>query len=240
MKYYSFRYNDNWYGGIATAYCSECNLNCIYCYSHNKRNTGKDRTAREVADRLMKLAHKHGIYKCRISGGECTLDLDHLLEVLQIIMEESDLEFYMETNGINIGKNPEKAEKFAKFPPNRLHITVSLKHIKPESFAKLTGASKEWVKFPKKAVEVLASHNTDIRIAFMDDWYTQEEINAIMDWFILDAGVEWGFKIVDLMGKDVTEETLTEAVNESVDVEEFYEYRSVPLKKKEILDILKS
>ena len=94
MKYYSFRYNDNWYGGIATAYCSECNLNCIYCYSHNKRNTGKDRTAREVADRLMKLAHKHGIDKCRISGGECTLDFDHLLEVLHIIMEESDLEFY--------------------------------------------------------------------------------------------------------------------------------------------------
>ena len=73
----------------------------------------------------------------------------------------------------------------------------------------------------------------------MDDWYTQKEINAIMDWFILDAGVERGFKIVDLMGKDVTEETLTEAVDESVDVEEFYKYRSVPLKK-EILDILKS
>lgn len=56
----------------------------------------------------MKLAHKHGIDKCRISGGECTLDFDHLLEVLHIIMEESDLEFYMETNGINIVRTQKK------------------------------------------------------------------------------------------------------------------------------------
>lgn len=241
MKYYSFKYIENYYDGIATAYCGECNLNCIYCYSYNKRGTGKDRTPREVANRILKLASKHGIDKCRISGGECTLDLDHLLEVIRIIMEESDLEFYMETNGINIGKNPEIAEKFAEFPPDRLHITVSLKHTNPKSFAKLTGAPKDWAELPKKAVEALASYNTDIRIAYMKDWYTEKEIESLRDWFVCDSGVNWGFKIVELMGReDVNEETLTEAVNESIDPEDFYKYRSVPLKKKEILDILKN
>jgi len=55
----------------------------------------------------MKITREKGINKCRISGGECTLDIYHLLEIIKIIMEESDLEFWMETNGIIIGKNPE-------------------------------------------------------------------------------------------------------------------------------------
>ena len=69
MKYYSFRYSE-YYGGIATAFCSECNFNCVFCYSNNKRDTGKQRDARYVANKLIKLAKKHEIKKCRISGGD--------------------------------------------------------------------------------------------------------------------------------------------------------------------------
>ena len=104
MKYYAFRYNHNFYGGIATAYCSECNFDCVFCYSHNKRDTGTERSARYVADKLMKIANEREINKVRISGGECTLDLDHHLEVIDIIMEESKLEFWLETNGKVLGE----------------------------------------------------------------------------------------------------------------------------------------
>lgn len=235
MKYYSFRYNDNWYGGIATAYCSECNINCIYCYSHSKRGTGRDRTPREVADRLMKTASKHGVDKCRISGGECTLDSDHLLEVIRIIMDESELEFWMETNGIIIGKNPELSEKLSQFPKDRLFITVSMKHIKPESFAKLTGAPKKDIIYPKKAIECLSRAGSSIRVAYMDDWYTQKEINMIFKWLadtlIMKTGWYTSVK---------TEDEAVEYLESLVDVEEFRKYASVPLKKQEILSILKS
>lgn len=233
MKYYSFRYNENWYDGIATAYCSECNLNCIYCYSHSKRGTGKDRTAREVADRLMTTASKHGVDKCRISGGECTLDLDHLLDVLQIIMNESDLEFYMETNGINIGKNPEIAKKLAEFPKDRLNITVSLKHINSESFAKLTGAPEVDVKYPKIAVENLVKAGATTRVAFMIDWYEEEEVEELLQWIVPTLKPLWD-------KPDLTHEEKEDYLQSLVDIEEFYKYRSVPLKKQEILDLLKS
>lgn len=234
MKYYSFRYNDNWYGGIATAYCSECNLNCIYCYSYSKRGTGKDRTAREVADRLIKTANKHDINQCRISGGECTLDMDHLLEVLQIIMDESNLEFYLETNGILIGKNPELAKRLAEFPKDRLIITVSLKHVKPESFAKLTGAPKEYVEYPKMAVENLAKAGAFVRVAYMDDWYAEDETDQLYDWAMKALMIPWLEK-----NQNVTEEQATDHFFTLIDEEEFYKYRSVPYKKREILDILR-
>jgi uncharacterized Fe-S cluster-containing radical SAM superfamily protein len=235
MKYYSFRYNDNWYGGIATAYCSECNLNCIYCYSHNKRDTGRDRSAREVADKLMKLASKHGVDKCRISGGECTLDMDHLLEVIRIIMDESDLEFWMETNGIIIGKNPEFVEKFAEFPKDRLYVTVSLKHIEAESFAKLTGAPKGDVEYSKLAVERLVKKDVTTRIAFMTDWYDDKEHAKLIDWAIITLIMNTGWYDGTKSEDEATDHLLT-----LLDFEEFRKYKSVPLKKQEILDILKS
>lgn len=233
MKYYSFRYNDNWYGGIATAYCSECNLNCIYCYSHNKRGTGKDRTAREVADRLMKLASKHGIDKCRISGGECTLDIDHLLSVLEIIMHDSDLEFYMETNGIKIGKNPEIASKLAEFPNDRLYVTVSLKHVDPEYFAKLTGAHIKDIKYPKKAIETMGNAGVTTRVAFMQDWYTDNQMEELLVWTAETLGSIWATP-------DKTEDECIEYVLSIMDEEDFRKYPSVPYTKKEILEILRT
>ena len=227
MKYYSFRYNKNFYEGIATAYCSECNLNCVFCYSHNKRDTGKECTPREVAEKLINIAKKRGINKCRISGGECTLDIKHLLEVIKIIMDESDSEFWMETNGIILGKNPNMANKLSKFPKNRLFITVSIKHFVRESFGKLTASNHdEWYLYPRKAVEYLLEYGCTTRVAFMLDWYSEDEIDDIVGWllavFIDNKGLK--FETVD--------EEL-EYLDNFVDFEDFRKYSSVPKKKQE-------
>lgn len=234
MKYFGFRYNHQFYGGIATAYCSECNLNCVFCYSANKRDTGKERSARYVADKLIKIAHDREVNNCRISGGEATLDIDHLVEVIRIVMEESDLTFWLETNGVLMGKDPEKYIKpLLQFPPERLMITVSLKHTVPEFFGRLTGAPEDWVYFPVKAVEHLAEAGATVRIAFMEDWYSLREIDDIWVWLGETVLVHY------FDGSDeVDDDELLNVINALVDVEKFRKYKSVPYKKVEIGDIL--
>lgn len=233
MKYYSIRYTQNYYGGIATAYCSECNLDCLYCYSQNKRNTGKERDAEYVGKKLIEIAKDREIYKCRISGGEATVDFPHLLEVIDYIMDNSNLVFFLETNGIILGQHPEYVAKLASYPIDRLVITVSIKHTIPEYFAKLTKAPEEWIMYPKKAVELLGEADVNLRLAYMEDWYTTKEQDEIQQWFI--SCVDWDLRIPgEFRTEDEYIDEVTEALMDALDIETFRKYPSVPVTKTKI------
>jgi len=58
-KYYRFR-ADRFYGGIATADCMGCNMDCAFCWSYRTRihpeRFGDFYTPEEVAERLVKIA----------------------------------------------------------------------------------------------------------------------------------------------------------------------------------------
>ena len=159
--------------------------------------------------------------------------MEHLLEIIKIIIDETDLIFWLETNGLIIGQNPKFASKLAEFPKDRLMITISIKHIVPKFFAKLTRTNhEEWCKYPLNAVEYLSESGCTTRVAFMQDWYTSEEI----DWII---GSLLGL-FIDKKGlKFENEDEELDYLDNFVDIENFRKYSSVPLKKKEIKDLLR-
>jgi len=87
-KYYRFR-ADRFYGGIATADCMGCNMDCAFCWSYRTRlhpeRFGTFYSPEAVVERLVRIAHEHGFRAVRISGNEPTLCKDHLLDVIKAV-----------------------------------------------------------------------------------------------------------------------------------------------------------
>ncbi len=136
-KYYRFRFA-KFYGGIATADCTGCNLKCFFCWSWRPRDLliGRFYSPREVFERLVRIAEKNRVNKVRISGNEPTLCEKHLLEVLELF-QGTNLLFILETNGILLDKR--YVRELSKF--DNLHVRVSLKGTNEEEFRALTGSS---------------------------------------------------------------------------------------------------
>jgi uncharacterized Fe-S cluster-containing radical SAM superfamily protein len=138
-KYSRFR-PARFYGGIATADCVGCNLQCIFCWSYDsviKPNAfGDFFSPEDVARRLVDIARKKGYRQLRISGGEPTLADEHLLKVLDHIPK--DFRFILETNGILLGLDDEYARALSRY--GNVYVRVSLKGTTVEEFSRLTGA----------------------------------------------------------------------------------------------------
>ena len=87
-KYYRFRAG-LFYGGIASADCVGCNLDCAYCWGQKPRKNPekicKFYSSEKVASRLIGIARKKGYQQVRITGNEPTLCKYHLLEVISLI-----------------------------------------------------------------------------------------------------------------------------------------------------------
>ncbi|MCW1296535.1 MAG: radical SAM protein [Candidatus Parvarchaeota archaeon] len=182
-KYYRFR-AARFYGGIATADCVGCNLNCFYCWSFYPRNNpekfGKFYSPEEVAKKLIKIAEANNYKNVRISGNEPTICKDHLIKIIELIPEK--FLFILETNGILIGSDEEYAKALSKF--KNLHVRVSLKGATPEIFSKITGAMKENFYLQIKALENLeknrVSYHAAIMIEFADN-ESQEKLKKELD-----------------------------------------------------------
>ena len=75
-KYYRIPRGGRWYGGVATADCSGCNLKCVFCWSDKPRDhierIGRFHSPEEVFHRLSDCAAKHGYELLRLSGNEPT------------------------------------------------------------------------------------------------------------------------------------------------------------------------
>ena len=137
-KYYRFR-SARYYGGIASADCVGCNLDCAYCWSYKPRHNprmGKFYSPAAVAGRLSTIARQHGYRQVRITGNEPTICREHLIEVISLLPSPR---FILETNGILIDDQYVEALQF----PN-LHVRVSLKGANGEQFSRITGARPEF------------------------------------------------------------------------------------------------
>jgi uncharacterized Fe-S cluster-containing radical SAM superfamily protein len=233
MKFYAFRQQPQFYNGINTAYCSPCNLNCLYCYSQNKRDTGKEHTPQEVANKLLKLStkepHKHT--NCRVSGGELTTNKEFTMELIETLMDETNLTFLLETNGIQIGRDTDFQERLKEFAPysdeGRFAARVSVKHVDPKAFRAITGAhAPEIYEAPFLAIKALAEMGVDVMVAYMDDFYGNKDLESLFQ-FMGDLGL-----MPDESEYNNDDEFLDAAIH--LDPEEFTRYKSVPLGKGEI------
>ncbi|MEO0137493.1 MAG: radical SAM protein [candidate division WOR-3 bacterium] len=165
-KYYRVTRPGKWYGGIATADCCGCNLNCVFCWSNKPRDNpdkiGNFYSAEEVAASLIRCAQKYNYRYVRISGNEPTICKEHLLSVLSII-SRTKLIFILETNGTLIDKD------FIRelTPFSNLHIRISLKGTTPEEFAMLTGAIPESFNLILDNLNNLVNANLSFNLAVM-------------------------------------------------------------------------
>jgi len=154
-RYYRFR-GGRWYGGIATGDVVGCNLRCGFCWSWRQAShlmaEGRFCAPEEVFRELVSIARRRGYRLVRLSGGEPTLSMSHVLELLDLF-DRTRYWFVLETNGIILGAHAEYAEELAEHP--RLVVRVSLKGTNEEEFHALTLAKPAFFDYQLRALENL-------------------------------------------------------------------------------------
>jgi uncharacterized Fe-S cluster-containing radical SAM superfamily protein len=181
-KYYRFR-PARWYGGIVTADCAGCGLLCRFCWVRDyvmlrPADTGRFYTAGQVADSLVALARKCGFRQLRVSGGEPTIGKDHMLQVLDMLIDEG-LSFILETNGIPLGYDEDYARKLARY--DFVHARVSLKGCDEQEFSILTGASPEGFELQLRSLRNLIEAGAKCHPSVMISFSTKKSFNNLME-----------------------------------------------------------
>jgi uncharacterized Fe-S cluster-containing radical SAM superfamily protein len=176
-KYYRFR-PAKFYGGIASADCSGCNLRCAYCWSNDlarEGKIGKFYSPEEVASTLIRIAEKFGYKQMRITGNEPTISRGHLLSVLEKIPLE--FTFILETNGLLLGNDEEYVKELKRF--KNLYVRVSLKGCDGEDFLRLTGAKPEAFNLQLKALKFCVKHEIPCHPAVLINFVEKEKLNLL-------------------------------------------------------------
>ncbi len=119
-----------------------------------------------VFERLLSNARRAKVKKLRVSGGEPTLGKAHLLRLLDLV-EDTNYFFFLETNGVLLGKEPEYVRALKKY--RNLYVRVSIKAGTPEGFERRTGGKGEFYELPYLAVETLKKEGLYFRVAPMSD-----------------------------------------------------------------------
>ena len=172
------------YRGVATGYAVGCCLRCMYCWTNWSRDFpelyGKFYSPRAVAESLFQAAEKgitapqwekfkhFKITKLRLSGCEPTIGKEHLLAVLEYVMDSKYPLFILETNGILLGADRNYVKQLSAFR-NKLYVRVSIKAATPEGFTQRTGAIGSFYELPFRALEYLLDEGIFARPAAMTD-----------------------------------------------------------------------
>ena len=180
-KYWRFRC-DRWYGGIVTADAVGCGLICKYCWVSDAvmfkpAVIGEFYSPEQVARTLADMAKKRELAQLRVSGGEPTIGREHLLQLLYNL-EDRQLSFILETNGILIGHDIDYAKDLAKYP--FLHARVSLKGCNEKEFTMLTDAKPEGFKLQLKALENLVKAGIECHPAVMTSFSQENSLKQLI------------------------------------------------------------
>jgi uncharacterized Fe-S cluster-containing radical SAM superfamily protein len=180
-KYWRFRC-DRWYGGIVTADAVGCGLVCKYCWVSDAimfkpAVVGEFYNPESIAKTLAEMAKKQGLKQLRVSGGEPTMGKRHLLQMLDNL-ENRQLSFILETNGILIGYDINYAKDLAKYP--FVHVRVSLKGCNEKEFAMLTDAKPEGFRLQLKALENLVKAGVGCHPAVMTSFSQEKNLEQLI------------------------------------------------------------
>jgi len=180
-KYYRFR-GGRWYGGIATADCVGCNLRCRFCWSwrvrDNPAGVGEYYSPMDVAGKLYSIARRNNYRQVRISGGEPTISMNHLVKVVETLeSRDPGILFILETNGILLGAYREYARMLSGH--GNLHVRVSLKGCNESEFHMLTGAKPEAFNYQLKALKNLLDEGVSCHPAIMLSFSSRESVEEL-------------------------------------------------------------
>ncbi len=165
-KYYRLARPGRWYGGIATADCCGCNLECVFCWSNKPRDAperiGQFFGPQEVFNKITSCAAQHQYRLLRLSGNEPTIAKGHLLKILSMV-EKTEYTFILETNGTLLDEA--YIADLSHF--QNIHIRVSLKGTIPEEFSMLTGAVPETFDKIIEGLHILVEYGVRFNLAVM-------------------------------------------------------------------------
>lgn len=162
-KYFRFRRN-RWYGGVATGDVIGCNLRCKFCwawrFTWNTKTKGKFLLPYEAFSALKKKAGNK-VNQFRVSGGEPTIGFEHLLQLVEISINEG-YHFIIETNGLVLGLDYLAAKRLGRFHGQGIEVRVSIKGASPEEFELLTGSSPKYWYLQLRALNHLIKSGLEI------------------------------------------------------------------------------
>jgi len=183
-KYYRFRAS-RFYGGSAVADTVGCNLRCVFCWGWRVNTSptsyGEFYSASQVCRKLISLADSRGLRIVRVSGGEPTISMNHLIELLDCIdrlCRSRRMMFILETNGIVLGHCEEYARKLSQY--EALHVRVSLKACSSESFQRITGACSEFFELQLRALRNLLKYGVSVHPAVMISFCQDDEVRSLV------------------------------------------------------------
>lgn len=175
-KYYRFRASGH-YGGIVTADAVGCSFLCAYCWNYWRNEDpagyGEFYSAEEVVEKLTTIARRKKISLFRISGAEPVLgpaSFEHLLQVIPAGR------FIIETNGLVLGARPDLAMRLAGL---NVSVRISIKGWDGASFERISGAKREFFRYPLIALKTLAGAGVEAWPAVMGDLFGAEGTQRI-------------------------------------------------------------
>jgi uncharacterized Fe-S cluster-containing radical SAM superfamily protein len=127
---------------------------------------------------LVACADKYRYSQLRITGNEPTIGKEHLLNLLAMI-ENTNLQYILESNGILIGNDPDFAEQLARF--THVHVRISLKGTDEEEFSRLTGASSNSFDLQIRALENLMTFGVPCNPAVMVSFSSQKGLEKLKE-----------------------------------------------------------
>lgn len=180
-----------YYGGIATVDVVGCYLDCAFCWvpefkryseliEKNIKNF-KFYDPIETSEILIKLAEKNNLKSVRLSGGEPTLNKEHLIKTIELTTKKG-LNFILETNGLYLDQNYIK--ELHKFRDN-IYIYFSIKGINPKSFEIITQCNSELWYYQMKSLKRLVDSEFTIGINFMSDFYDEKLLKGFIQFLNL-------------------------------------------------------
>ena len=183
--YYRFR-PAPYYGGIVTADAIGCSFLCAYCWNYNRnlnpKQFGKFYSPEAVSSNLLRIADKKSFSLFRITGSEPILgevSFKHLIEVIkEIFKKKAWSKFVIETNGLILGYRSDLI-KYLKFP--NLWVRIAIKGVDEKSFESITGAKKDFFRYPIRAVKELQKRHIRAWPAVMKDLFKDSEIENLKD-----------------------------------------------------------
>lgn len=173
-----------YYGGIATADALGCSFLCAYCWNYARNEDpsrfGKFYSPEEVANRLLEIARRRAFQLFRITGSEPILGKTsflHLDKVIELVLNaEPRSNFVLETNGLMLGYEEELARRLGS---RRLLVRVAVKGVDPVSFEKISGARKEYFRYPLHALRLLEDLGVRAWPALMEDLFAKPQIEEL-------------------------------------------------------------
>ena len=173
-----------YYGGIATADAVGCSFLCAYCWNYGRNEDpargGRFFSPENVAHNLLEIARRRSLTRFRVTGSEPILgeaSFNHLLKIIELILNaEPQSSFVLETNGLMLGHKKDLARRLS-LP--RFLVRVALKGVDPESFERITGAGKEFFRYPLLALRALEQAGVEAWPALMGELFSEAQVEGL-------------------------------------------------------------